>query len=106
MACTAIWMTYGIYWGATKQIYTFDKPEQLAAFVTFTNYQQWVTATIALWYIGVQTAANFKNASSVASMMSEAFNTSSEKNENKNININIDETVPNMNTREAQGGDE
>lgn len=69
MALVGIWMIYGVYWGAVQQLYTFEKPEQIVAFTQFTNYMMWGTTTIALWYIGVQAAANFKNNFSFASLL-------------------------------------
>lgn len=69
MALVAIWMIYGVYWGAVQQLYTFEKPEQIVAFTQFTNYMMWGTTTIALWYIGVQAASNFKNNFSFASLL-------------------------------------
>ena len=90
MAVTAIWMMYGVYWGAVRQLYTFEKPEQIVAFEKFTSQMMWGTATVALWYIGVQGVSNFSNASSVASIMQSATSAVYEKIDQKNTTVNID----------------
>lgn len=83
-------MVYISYWGAVKMLYTFEKPEQIAAFTQFTNYMLWANATIALAYLGVQTAANFRGASSLTSVVQNAINNSSEKIEQVITEIKVD----------------
>lgn len=92
MAFIAIWMTYGIYWGAVQQLYTFEKPEQIAAFTTFTNYMMWTTTTIALWYIGIQGAANFSNSAGIQSVLQSvtSMNVADSKSEQTITTVKVD----------------
>ena len=62
----ALWVEWAVYWAVVQCIYTFDKPEQLTAFVSITQHFQWTIATMLLAYLGVQTAANFSNTATQA----------------------------------------
>ena len=88
MALTAIWMIYGVYWAAIQQLYTFKEPAQIVAFQQFTMYMMGGVTTIAMWYIGIQGAENWKGAMNVSSMLTSAISSTSE---DKTETINIRE---------------
>lgn len=95
----ALWVEWAVYWAVVQCIYTFDKPEQLTAFVSITQHFQWTITTMLLAYLGVQTAANFSNTATQTAQNLIQNSATNVKSETKHTEVIIDETAKNENLR-------
>lgn len=66
MTLIVLWANWQTYCWVISYLYTFVKPEQIAAFVTLTGYFYLAQNTALFAYLGLQTVNNFSQTVSTA----------------------------------------
>lgn len=99
MTLVALWVAYAVYWASVACLYTFEKPEQLTAFVTLTQNYQYVVSIMLLSYLGIQTAANWSSGAA-NQMQSIVQNVATASKTESAHRVIVDEKAKNANLRE------